>query len=688
MFLATEERLGYLPMQDHGRAGSDGGELYRQCMWGVRLLGRRDFKGGDLSPIEDPMAKGDILTGVYWPSIVSKRPHGSFSMGGRPAVVSKLGDGVKKRPKGRPMFDGSYAEDSSYQELPLWTDRSRSYPIGTPGIVLDSPLWNEQQAMFFPTGGDLVDDWLSEIAPQLSSRVYNTDEKGKRDQWAGLDTAWRVTGPLRKQGTVELTANPPPWSLAWVLTDSPGSTKKAGYGLTVGRTNTPAGGTRWSSSGARLAKIKGDPPFVAAWASSERGGPLYVGIGKTDKHHQGFTADQIPVGPLHLSASALFAYDGWYDAPLKFEKARYPFVQRAPFTVEAHIRYDRKAKHAYRGADGKRRRVNGMWRIHSYSWWRKPEDEPPPPEEEDEDPEGTPDDDEDDPRKKKKKKKKKPKGKKPKGKERLSNARALYTPAEISVPGISLKPAVKLADGRYMQEGEIRSNSAVFEQVPTVARMEAFTSTLPQYGRVTAVPAGSPSQQRYAGAGDAAGAVAFLPANRDTDDVALTATYSTPPALSCYVVAAGGTKLAVSSQLNLANASPAAGIQWSHDQATGQVSATMVADDGTDDDDSVYKLAARTCFGRAVAADAAARNGTETIAATDFVVLSAGGNTLTLPAASEKRLMIVRSVTASATTLAAAGADSVDGGASISITGDTGRLLISDGSQNWYSICC
>ena len=89
-------------------------------------------------------------------------------------------------------------------------------------------------------------------------------------------------------------------------------------------------------------------------------GPFTVGSGAGDKHTMGSDADGHPMTSGHLSTNAYFFLDQDYDAPLDFEKSRYPKkVKELPIKVAVHLQYDPADTH--RWISGKK---PGMWK-----WW-------------------------------------------------------------------------------------------------------------------------------------------------------------------------------------------------------------------------------------------------------------------------------------------------------------------------------
>lgn len=681
MRTATTESIGYLPLQDHGGPESDGGELYRNCLYGKRLLGRRARSGGietgDLAFIDDPDAQGDIISGIYWPSKPDRRPYGSFRFGAFPAVVSKPAIDDKAVLRGLPMADARLAGDDRYVDLQLHTGE-RNYAKGVRGVVLDSGRWDRQEPLFLPAGGELVSDWASARAPALSSRVYNTDREGALDEYATVDSAWRVTGALRQRGSASVTGRSP-WALAWNLTASPSG---VGYGLMTGRHAT--GGY---ALGFRIpaAARQRQPPMVAAWASVERGGPIYL-PGPKDQHRAGVTVDGLPIAPAHLGTGTIFAQDDYYDGPLRFEPRLYPPVRRAPYPVEAHIAWDPNFPHRYIGADGKLHTGRGTWRLHSYTRWKKPEDEPPDDPEPDPDPTPDPDEIREMEERFRRRRRERRRREKPVRKQKRGVA-GIESHNEIIVPSIVMRPSVSwLGDGRYSTVLS-ESVSSLLDRTPVSIRLESFVRSDAIQGHASA--RSFRSQARNAGAGDAAGGIAVLPSSLGIEDVRLRREHGLRRVVHSGSLALCQTSLAICSQIDTDRGAPAAGLHVARDAATGFVRAQMLDDAGAADNNAPLKLDARVCFGQRVDVGVTTRSGDEAIGATDLVVLSGGGNTLTLPSASAgARLIIVRTTGGSATTVAAGGGDSIDGGGTASINAGAGSMIISDGSSSWYTICC
>jgi hypothetical protein len=109
---------------------------------------------------------------------------------------------------------------------------------------------------------------------------------------------------------------------------------------------------------------------LASWVAY---GPLCPGHAE-DVHQLARNEDGEPVNSLHLHPDRTL----WFrrqdrDAPLEFSVLDYG-PGRAPYRVEASIRYDPKVRHAWLDRDGP-----GMWRLESQCWWTGKGGGPPPP---------------------------------------------------------------------------------------------------------------------------------------------------------------------------------------------------------------------------------------------------------------------------------------------------------------------
>lgn len=417
--IADTWRSGYIPLQDHGSKTEGTTIRTRNMRHAVRLVDRLNDEGilgmghYAVGVFESGRQQyGDIIGGLIWENELVEVSGRSRSASLRetaawafawPATITEARRG--RKPKARPVHSEDFEQDDRF--VPMEVVSPVPVGKGRKGIVLDSVREDKQEQLFFPVDSLLIAHWRGLDPNDLSSLVFDIDAEGEPDKerLAPLDSAWRVSKLVVPRGDRSSTAGTrdkdgrliapvtTEQGLAWNLDASPGVKN---YGLCVGRsvdargaarveitTSGPPAGTRGSFGDTFEVS---DPPdkydgvaldvggLVLGHMGTLRGGPLYCGAGREDKHYHGDNPDGEPICAGHIGINTCFFATPEFDAPLEWRLEAYPDASILPQTVEVHLSYHAAAEHPWIAGPGDIRSAPGLWRWYSYSIVDEPDD--------------------------------------------------------------------------------------------------------------------------------------------------------------------------------------------------------------------------------------------------------------------------------------------------------------------------